>query len=73
MPTFYRSLLKLGVKKIDVFSVCSPMGVKFGYKKGDFPVTEDISNRLLRLPFYNTLRMEELDEVCKAISEFKIK
>jgi len=51
----------------------SPMGEKFGYKKGDFPVTKNISNRLLRLPFYNTLRMEELDEVCKTIREFKIK
>ena len=51
----------------------SPMGEKFGYKKGDFPVTEDSSNRLLRLPFFNTLREEELEEICKTVSEFKIK
>ena len=51
----------------------SPMGKKFGYKKGDFPVTKEVSERLLRLPFYNTLSKEELEEVCKAIIEFKLK
>lgn len=51
----------------------SPMGEKFGYKKGDFPITEDVSNRLLRLPFFNTLRDEELEEICNTVSEFKIK
>ena len=50
----------------------SPMGEKFGYIKGDFPVTESVSDRLLRLPFYNTLKEEELEEVCKAIIEFKV-
>lgn len=30
----------------------SPMGQKLGYKLGDIPVTEDLSNRLLRLPLY---------------------
>ncbi len=48
----------------------SPMGERFGYKKGDFPVTEIISNGILRLPFYNTIKNEELEEVCEAIREF---
>lgn len=33
----------------------SDMGRRFGGKEGDCPVTEDISDRLLRLPFYNEL------------------
>jgi len=40
----------------------SDMGQKFGGKKGECPVTEDISDRLLRLPFYNDL--SEADQAC---------
>lgn len=50
----------------------SPMGRKFGYERGDFPVTEDISERLLRLPFYNTLGEEDLEEVSRVISDFNV-
>jgi dTDP-4-amino-4,6-dideoxygalactose transaminase len=45
----------------------SPMGLQWGYKTGDCPVTEDVSDRLLRLPFYNSLTPEEQEEVCKMI------
>ena len=38
----------------------SDMGREFGYKKGDYPVTEELSNRLLRLPFYKELTHNEL-------------
>lgn len=48
----------------------SPMGKRFGYKKGDFPATEIVSDSILRLPFYNTIKIEELEEVCGAIREF---
>jgi len=41
----------------------SKMGKTYGYKKGDLPVTEDISGRLLRLPFYNSLTKKERDYV----------
>jgi dTDP-4-amino-4,6-dideoxygalactose transaminase len=38
----------------------SEMGRKFGGVAGDCPVTEDVSDRLLRLPFYNALdRVEQ--------------
>jgi dTDP-4-amino-4,6-dideoxygalactose transaminase len=33
----------------------SAMGRRFGGQTGLCPVTEDVSDRLLRLPFYNTL------------------
>jgi dTDP-4-amino-4,6-dideoxygalactose transaminase len=42
----------------------SKMGEKFGGKVGDCPVTEDLSNRLVRLPFYNDLDIETLDFNC---------
>jgi dTDP-4-amino-4,6-dideoxygalactose transaminase len=48
----------------------SPMGQRFGYQEGDCPVTEDISGRLLRLPFHNRLTTENQDRVISAISEF---
>lgn len=47
----------------------APMGRKWGYQEGDFPVTEDVSNRLVRIPFYNELRKDEQEHVCKVIME----
>jgi len=47
----------------------SPMGRKWGYQEGDCPVTEDVSDRLVRLPFYNELLLEQQQEVCDAIFE----
>jgi dTDP-4-amino-4,6-dideoxygalactose transaminase len=48
----------------------SEMGVKFGGKPGDCPLTEDISDRLVRLPFYNTLSEEEQCYVIDAVRSF---
>jgi dTDP-4-amino-4,6-dideoxygalactose transaminase len=47
----------------------SEMGQRFGGKEGDCPVTEDVSDRLVRLPFYNDLREEDQERVCEAIVE----
>ena len=41
----------------------------FGYKKGDFPVTEKVSERTIALPFYNNLKEEQIDYVCKNLKE----
>ncbi len=49
----------------------SEMGQKFGGKTNDCPVTEDISDRLLRLPFYNALTEVEQEQVVAAIIDFK--
>jgi dTDP-4-amino-4,6-dideoxygalactose transaminase len=49
----------------------SDMGRKFGGKAGDCPVTEDISDRLLRLPFYNDLDETNQARVVEAIKEFE--
>jgi dTDP-4-amino-4,6-dideoxygalactose transaminase len=49
----------------------SDMGVKFGGKPGDCPVTERVSDQLLRLPFYNTLSEAEQMQVIEAIQNFR--
>jgi len=49
----------------------SNMGRKFGGSDGDCPVTEDISDRLLRLPFFNDLSQDDQAKVIEAIYEFE--
>ncbi len=49
----------------------SKMGQKFGGGKGDCPVCEDVSDRLLRLPFYNTLADSDQHLVVEASQSFK--
>jgi dTDP-4-amino-4,6-dideoxygalactose transaminase len=48
----------------------SDMGRQFGGKEGDCPVTEDISDRLLRLPFYYDLSESEQWEVIQGLYDF---
>jgi len=49
----------------------SDMGRKFGGRPGDCPVTESISDRLLRLPFYNEITPADQAAVIDAIKEFR--
>ena len=49
----------------------SDMGQNFGGQVGDCPVTEDISDRLVRLPFYHGLSQEDQMKVVAAILEFE--
>lgn len=48
----------------------STMGRKFGGKEGDCPVTESISDRLLRLPFYFDLSEEDQQTVISRVCRF---
>jgi dTDP-4-amino-4,6-dideoxygalactose transaminase len=48
----------------------SEMGRKFGGFEGQCPVTESVSDRLLRLPFYNDLSESEQNEVIEALLQF---
>ena len=48
----------------------SPMGQRMGSRKGDCPVTEEQSDRLVRLPFYNSLKSDGQDKVIQALREF---
>lgn len=49
----------------------SDMGRSFGGKVGSCPVSETVSDRLVRLPFYNTLTENEQAQVIEAILTFK--
>jgi len=49
----------------------SDMGVKFGGRTGDCPVTEDISDRLVRLPMFYNLPEDDLNYVIEQIQSFK--
>jgi dTDP-4-amino-4,6-dideoxygalactose transaminase len=43
---------------------------RFGGKPGDCPITEDLSDRLLRLPFFNSMTDAQQSEVIAAVKEF---
>ncbi len=49
----------------------SPMGRGFGGRPGDCPVTEDISDRLLRLPFFTGMSADEQAEVIGTVRSFR--
>ncbi|MEM3091179.1 MAG: DegT/DnrJ/EryC1/StrS family aminotransferase [Candidatus Pacearchaeota archaeon] len=42
---------------------------EFGFKEGDFPITEKISSQNIALPFYNNLVEEDVDYIVKKIKE----
>ncbi len=48
----------------------SEMGMHFGGKPGDCPITEDVSDRLLRLPFYNNLTEADQEQVIASLFSF---
>jgi dTDP-4-amino-4,6-dideoxygalactose transaminase len=49
----------------------STMGQRFGGRPGDCPVTEQVSDRLLRLPFHGHLTDADLERIVDAIRAFK--
>jgi len=48
----------------------SEYATRWGGKPGDCPVTEDVSDRLLRLPFFNTFEDRQQGRVITALQEF---
>jgi len=48
----------------------SPMGARFGCGAGELPVTESISGRLLRLPFYADLQREQQEFVIETVRKY---
>jgi perosamine synthetase len=66
-----RILGKLKEKGIGCSDYFSPIHLQpyyktlFGYNEGDFPVTEEVSQRTIALPFFNTLKENEIDYVCE--------
>jgi dTDP-4-amino-4,6-dideoxygalactose transaminase len=48
----------------------SPMGLRFGGQQGDCPVTEDLADRVLRLPFFTGMTNSEQSQVIEAVRGF---
>ena len=48
----------------------APVGQQYGYREGELPVTEDLSERLVRLPFYYELTEAEQLEVIGEVKTF---
>jgi len=70
---FIATLLSRGI--LSVFHYLplhlSDMGRKLGGRPGDCPVTESISDRLVRLPFYTTLSLADQARVVEEILAFQ--
>ena len=45
------------------------MAERFGYREGDFPITEDLGRRGLALPFSGVMTEEQVEFVCSAIRD----
>jgi perosamine synthetase len=45
------------------------MAERFGYREGDFPVTEDLGRRGLAIPFSGVMTEEQVEMVCATIRE----
>jgi dTDP-4-amino-4,6-dideoxygalactose transaminase len=42
---------------------------RFGYKEGDFPITEDLGRRGLALPFSSVMTQAQVEQVCQEIEK----
>ena len=75
MPTpDARARLIEGLRSRDILSVfhylplhLSDMGKRWGGRPGDCPVSESVSERLVRLPFYTSLSEEDQGRVIEAV------
>ncbi len=48
----------------------SPMGEQLGWREGSLPITEAMSGRLARLPFYYEINSDDQDYVAETMSSF---
>lgn len=64
------ALREQGVECADYFAPIHLQPVyqrRFGYRRGDFPVTEDIAGRSLALPFFAHMSESQVDEVVRTL------
>jgi len=47
-----------------------PAYADHGWKRGDFPVAEELASRIVSLPMFPELKDEQIDYVCRQIGEF---
>ena len=65
-----KSMLKRGVQVSNYFppAYLQPFMVEqFGYKEGDFPITDAVCKSTIALPFHNNLSREEVEIVCEEL------
>jgi perosamine synthetase len=41
----------------------------FGYREGDFPITERVAHSVLALPFHGNMTVEQVDYVCESLAD----
>jgi perosamine synthetase len=69
---FMQELKKRGVECSAYFQPIHLMKFykeEFGFKQGDFPVCESIAKTTIALPFYTSMKTEDIDYVCKQVTE----
>ena len=72
-------LQKLREKGIGCRNYFSPIHLQpfyremFGYKEGDFPVTESVATRTVALPFYGDLEEKKINYICATLREILAK
>jgi perosamine synthetase len=62
-----QSMLNRGVQVSNYFPpvYLQPFMVEeYGYKEGDFPITDGVCSSTIALPFHNNLSAEDVDYVC---------
>ena len=70
-----RILHELRKRKIGCSNYFSPIHLQpfyreqYGYKSGDFPVTEHVADRTIALPFYNDLAVAEIEHVVSSLKQ----
>ena len=77
LPTLNRDLLAHALERrgIPVRPYFLPIHLqpymieRFGYRQGDYPITEDLGRRGLALPFSGVMNEAQVDRVCTAIRE----
>ena len=58
------------IRHPDHAHLAGEFAARWGGKAGDCPVTEDVSDRLLRLPFFNSITDDQQEIVIQAMKAF---
>lgn len=76
VPSSKRDLVISSLRNLGIHSAfhflplhSSLMGKKLGYKKNDLPITEEVSDTLIRLPIYPNLKKVEIDYIVEALEK----
>lgn len=48
----------------------APLGLEYGYKTGNLPITEQYASCLLRLPLHHNMTKRDINNVCNVIKNF---